>query len=163
MIKEKLQSVINKQINAEFYSANIYLSMAAYFLSKNLKGSAHWLELQAKEETGHAMRLYGYLNEKGGRIILESIEKPKVEWESALEVFKHALQHEIKITGMIYEIMNLATAERDYATANMLQWFVAEQVEEEAQTQEIVIKLESIANNPVALMYLDSELGKRKE
>ena len=163
MIKEKIQNVLNKQINAEFYSAYLYLSMSAYFESINLRGFAHWMTVQAKEETGHAMRIYNHLIERGGRVILLAIETPQDEWKSSLEAFQAAYNHELKITGMINDLVDLSKTEKDNAVYYMLQWFVNEQVEEERQTDEIVQKLKMIKDSANGLLMLDKQLGKRKE
>ena len=163
MIKEKMQNALNNHVNAEVYSAYIYLSMSAYFESINLRGFAHWMKVQAKEEVGHAMRIYNHLIERGGRVILSAIETPQDEWKSSLEAFKAAYEHEVKITGMINELVELSKTEKDNAAYYMLQWFVNEQVEEEQQTDEIAQKLRMIKESANGLLMLDKHLGKRKE
>jgi ferritin len=162
MMKPTVQEIINKQIQAELYSAYLYLSMAVWCNDQNLPGMAHWLKLQAKEETEHAMRFYRHLEERSARIDLRAIEAPPKEWKSPLAVFEAAYGHEQKVTGMIYDIVNLAQKEGDHAAAVMCQWFVTEQVEEEAQTLAIVERLKMVAESKGALMQVDKELGKRE-
>jgi len=161
VIEEKMQEAINKQINREFYSAYLYLSMSAYFESTNLKGFSHWMRAQAKEEVGHAMKLYDYLNERGGRVILSEIESPQSEWESPLAAFGHTYEHEKKVTEMINNLVNLAKSENDHAAETSLQWFVNEQIEEESSSNEILQKLKLIKDSPSELYMLDRKLAER--
>jgi ferritin len=161
MINSKVESALNDQIRKEFYSSNLYLSMAAHFASQNLKGFAKWMKVQATEETKHGMKIYEHLNERGGKIVLQQIDAPPSNWKSAKEIFAKAYQHEQKVTESINKIVGLARAEKDNATEIFLQWFVTEQVEEEASTNEIAQKLQMIGDNAPALVMLDAELGKR--
>ncbi len=161
MIKESVEKSINDQINAELYSAYLYLSMAADFADKGYEGMEQWMRAQAREEKEHAMRFFDYLQERGGRVELEAIEKPKEEWESPLEAFEEALEHEKYVTERINEMADLAEKEKDRATLNMLQWFIDEQVEEEDSTETIVNKLKMVEDSPSGLMMLDSKLGER--
>ncbi|HRY30335.1 MAG TPA: ferritin [Elusimicrobiota bacterium] len=161
MLNRKIQEEFNKQINEELASAYIYLSMAAYFESQNLKGMAGWMRVQAKEEQEHAMKFYGFINERGGRVQLESIAGPKTDWKSPLSAFEDAHKHEIHITGRINGLLELARKERDSAAEIFLHWFVSEQVEEESNVTEIVAKLKMIGESSSGLLYLDKELGKR--
>jgi len=161
MIKEKIQGAINKQLNAELYSSYLYLSMAAYFESINLKGFANWMRIQAQEELMHAMKFYDYINERGGRVTLTPIDGPPTQWDSPLAVFEHVYQHEQKVTSLINNLVNIAIAESDHASNNFLQWFVAEQVEEESSADEIVQKLKLVADDRSGLFMLDQELGQR--
>lgn len=161
MIKPKVATALNNQMNREFYSNYLYLSMAANFESSNLKGFAHWLRIQAKEESEHAMKLYEHLIQRGGRVKLQPIEAPPSNWKSHKEVFENAYQHEQKVTSLINGLVDLAKLEKDHATENFLQWFVKEQVEEEATAYEILQKLQLLGNEGSALFMLDSELGKR--
>lgn len=161
-IGKKLQAALNKQINAELYSAYIYLSMAAYFDSENLDGLAHWMKVQSNEEVGHAMKMYKFINGRGGRVTLEAIEKPKVEWKSPLAVFEDAYAHEQEVTSMIEALVELARKEKDFMTESMLKWFVDEQVEEEDSARAIVEQLKMIKDSKNALLMLDHHLGKRK-
>lgn len=161
MLKESIAKALNQQINAELYSAYLYQSMAAYFEDKSLVGFANWMDLQAEEEMAHARKIYDFVNERGGRVILEGIEKPKSSWESQLDVFKESLAHEEKITAMINDLVSLAAAEKDYATHSFLQWFVDEQVEEEDTVGEIVDKLELIGDSTQGLFMMDDKLAAR--
>ena len=161
MLSERMMKALNKQLNAELYSAYLYLSMAAYFESKNLKGFANWMRVQAQEELTHAMKFFDYINERGGRVYLEAIEKPPTEWKSPLDVFEATYEHEVKVTSMINDLVNMAMEEKDHATYNMLQWFVAEQVEEEASADEIRQQLRMIKEDGRGIMMLDRELKQR--
>ncbi|HID43577.1 MAG TPA: ferritin [Archaeoglobaceae archaeon] len=161
MLSERVLESLNRQLNAELYSAYLYLSMSAYFESINLKGFANWMRIQAKEELTHAMRFYDYISERGGRIKLMAIEEPPFEWKSPLDAFEAVYNHEVKVTGMINNLVDTAIEEKDHATYNMLQWFVAEQVEEEASADEIVQKLRLVGNEGSGLFMIDQELAKR--
>ncbi len=161
MIDEEIEEAINDQINAEFYSAYIYLSMAADFGDRGLDGFQSWMYSQTIEEINHGMRLFQYLESRGGRVKLKEIEKPKIEWESALEVFKDAYEHEQYVTERINDLADLADEKNDRATLQMLQWFIDEQVEEEESAEEIVDKLEMIEGDGRGLMMLDKEMGQR--
>jgi len=157
-----MQAALNKQINAEFYSAYLYLAMAAYFEENSLKGFGKWLKIQAQEELQHAMKFYDFVNDRGGQVVLFKIEAPEKTWKSPLTAFQAALEHEQKVTGMINNLVALAVDVKDYPSSSFLQWFVDEQVEEEANATEIVRKLLMIGeNNSTALLMLDIELGKR--
>ncbi len=162
-ISRKVEKALNSQVNAELYSAYLYLSMAAYFESASLTGFAKWLRLQAKEEVEHAMKIYNYILERGGKVELEKIDKPKIEWQSPLEAFSDAYEHEKKVTSLIYNLVELAQSEKDYATNEMLQWFVKEQVEEEAQTQLVVEHLKMAADSKNGIMMIDHRLSKRED
>lgn len=162
MSNSKMLEALNVQINKELYSAYLYLGMSSYFERVNLKGFAHWMQLQAKEEHTHAMKMYNFIHEVGGEVHLLSIEEPKQDWRSPLEIFKAAYEHEQKVTKMIHDLVALAIETKDYAANTFLQWFVTEQVEEEASASEIVQKLEFIGDVKPALLFLDAELGKRE-
>ena len=157
-----MATAINDQIEKEFYSYYLYLSMAAHFESNNLKGFGHWLRVQAKEEAEHAMKLYDYLISRGGKVVLKSIAAPPNEWKSYKDLFDDAYKHEQKVTGLITKLVELAEREDDHATEVFLQWFVKEQVEEEASAQEVLHKIQLIGSQGSALFLLDSELGKRQ-
>ena len=161
MLSERMLNALNRQVNAELYSSYLYLSMAAYFESINLKGFANWMRVQAQEELTHAMRFFDYINERGGVVKLAAIEQPPTEWKSPLDVFEATYKHEVKVTGMINSLVNLAMKEKDHATYNMLQWFVAEQVEEEASADEIRQQLKLIGKDGRGILMLDRELGQR--
>lgn len=160
-MNNRIEAAINKQINAEFYSGYLYLSMATYFEDKNLPGFAKWMEIQQQEENFHAMKMYKYINDRGGRVILETIEKPKNEWNNIAEVINDALEHEKKVTGMINNLLEIAREEKDYATDNFLQWYIEEQVEEEATASELLEKVKMIQDSPNAIYMLDKELSQR--
>jgi len=161
MINSKVEGALNDQIRKEFYSSYLYLSMSAHFASLSLKGFAHWMKIQANEETKHAMKIYEHLSERGGKIILQQIDAPPSEWKSVKEMFSEAYQHEQKVTESINKIVELARTEKDNATEVFLQWFVNEQVEEEASTYEITQKLQLIGDTAPVLFMMDAELGKR--
>lgn len=161
MLNPQIQDALNKQINAEFHSAYLYLSMSAYFEARSLAGMANWMRIQAQEELGHAMKFFNFINDRDGRVSLTEIEGPKTEWGSALEAFQDAYAHEQKITGMINDLSNLATSAKDHAAHNFLEWFVAEQVEEENTVRTIVDQLELVGADGVGQFILDRELGQR--
>ncbi len=162
VIKEKVAKAINKQINAEFFSSYLYLAMAAYFKDNNLNGFSHWMEVQSKEETGHGMKFYEYLFDRSSKAVLTEIAAPRTEWKSPLAAFEEAYAHELKVTNMINDLMKLAKDENDTATEIMLQWFITEQVEEEASAKLIVDQLKNIGDSFNGLMMLDHKLGGRK-
>ena len=162
-LSKKMEEALNKQLNAELFSSFLYLSMAADFQSKNFTGFATWFEIQAKEENEHAMKFYRYILERGGKVKLLAIDAPKNEWQTPLDAFTEAYEHEKKVTSLIYKLLELAIEEKDYATQEMLQWFVKEQVEEEAQTSQIVEQLKIIGDSKNGWLMLDHRLGKRKE
>lgn len=161
MISKKMQEALNAQVNAELYSAYLYLSMEAYFQSQNLPGFASWMRVQTQEELTHAMKIYDFLNERGGRVILKSITEPQAEWQSPLAAFEAAYKHEQKVTGLINDLVNLALDEKDHAINSFLQWFVNEQVEEESSADEVVQKLKMVDKAPGAMFMIDQELGQR--
>ena len=161
MISKKMEKALNEQVNAELYSAYLYLSMEAYFKSLNLNGFANWMMVQIQEEVSHAMKIYGFIDERGGRIALKEIEGPITEWDSPLAVFEAVYEHEQKVTGMINNLVNLAIEEKDHATNSFLQWFVNEQVEEEASADQLVQQLKMMEKAPGGMFMLDRELGQR--
>ena len=158
---KKIEKAFNEQINAEFFSSYLYLSMANYFADENLEGMASWMQLQTDEERMHAMKFVDYVNDRGGRVVLEQIDKPKAQWESPLEAFREAYEHEQLISRKINDLVDLAMKENNHASSAFLQWFVSEQVEEEATVQAIVGKLELIKDNPMGLLMIDQQLGLR--
>jgi len=162
MMSKKLEEAINEQIKNEFYSAYLYLAMAAQAESMNLKGTAHWLKVQAKEELNHGMKFYDFLNERGARALLKAIEQPPAEFQSVLTVFEKTLEHEKKVTAMINNLYEIALAEKDYPAQIMLQWFIDEQVEEEKNASEIIATIKMAGEKGQALIMLDHELGKRE-
>ena len=162
MINPKMEKAFNEQINAEIHSFYLYLSMSAWFTSRNYHGMAGWMQVQAKEEMTHAMKFYGQIQERGGSVKLQTIEGPQIEWKSPLDVFENAFKHEQYITGRINNLVKMAIEEHDYASDNFLQWFVKEQVEEEASASGVVEQLKMIGDQPGGLFMLDHELAKRK-
>jgi len=162
MLTPKMENALNEQVNAELYSAYLYLSIAAWLESENLSGCAAWMRAQAQEEQEHAMKFFGYINECRGRVVLKAIAEPPKEWASVLAAFEDSFKHEQMITGRINDLVNTAAGEKDHATAGFLQWFVKEQVEEEASVDSIVQKLKMAANAPGALLMMDHALGQRK-
>ncbi|NTU97677.1 MAG: ferritin [Chlorobiaceae bacterium] len=161
MLSKKLQKAFNDQINHEFSSSYLYLSMAAYALSQNLPGFAHWLKMQTAEEKGHAMKLYNYVAERGGRIELQALEQPPVEFSSPIALFEEVLKHERKITAFINKLYEAALDERDYASQVVLHWFIQEQVEEEAAASEILETLKMAGEKGHALIMMDRQLARR--
>jgi ferritin len=161
MISKKMEEALNEQVNAELYSAYLYLSMESYFKSLNLNGFANWMRVQTQEEVAHAMKIYDFVNERGGRVTLKAIEGPETEWDSPLAVFNAVYAHEQKVTGLINNLVDLAIKEKDHATNSFLQWFVNEQVEEESSADEIVQQLKMMENAPGGMFMLDRELGQR--
>ncbi len=161
MISKKLEEALNGQINAELYSSYLYLSMSSCFQSINLAGFANWMRAQAQEELVHAMKFYDFVNERGGKVILGPVEGPPSKWDSPLAVFEYTLHHEEKVTAMINDLVNMAIEERDHASNIFLQWFVTEQVEEEASADEVVQKLKLIGDQGNGLFMIDRELAQR--
>jgi len=161
MLGKKLQDAMNEQIKNELYSAYLYLSMSAYCEAANLPGFAHWMRVQAQEEEAHAMKFYDFIYERGGRVVLQAIDQPPIEFPSPLAVFEQTLEHEQKVTGMIHDLYALAVEEKDYASQIFLQWFVTEQVEEEASASQILEILKMIGDKGHALIMLDRQLGRR--
>jgi ferritin len=161
MLGKKMQDALNGQLNAELYSAYLYASMSAYFESVNLRGFANWMRVQAQEEVVHAYKFYNFVNERGGRVLLRAIEGPPTAWDSPFAAFEAAYGHEQKVTGLINGLVDLAVSEKDYATNNFLQWFVTEQVEEEASANEVVQKLKLVGEVTGGLFMLDREMALR--
>jgi ferritin len=163
MLSEKLQSAINEQIKNELYSGYLYLAMSAYCEVEGWPGFAHWMRMQAEEEQEHALRLFDYVNDRGGRVFLEAIEQPASDFGAPLEIFEEVYAHEQKVTAMIHNLYALSLEENDYATQVMLQWFIDEQVEEEKTAAEIVDLLTRAAGHNASLIMLDRQLGARSE
>ena len=161
MLSEKIMEALNKQVNREIYSAYLYLSMSAYSTFKGLKGFANWFMVQYQEEMVHAMKFYDYINDQGGRIKLMAIEQPPAEFGSPLEMFEKTLDHEKFVTKCINDLVDLAIEEKDNATRIFLQWFVTEQIEEEANDNEIIAKLKLVGKEGNRLFMIDKELGTR--
>lgn len=163
MISKVMQDAINEQINKEMFSSYLYLSMAAYFETENLPGFGNWLRIQAEEENAHAMKFYNHLLERGGKVELKAIAAPKANWGSAMEAVSEVLTHEQHVTKSIHDLYEVALKEKDYPTQIMLQWFITEQVEEEANATAILDSMKRIEAHDTAILMLDHRLGKRKE
>ena len=161
MIGKKMEKALNGQLNAEFYSAYLYLSMAGYFESVDLAGFANWMRVQTQEEQFHAMKFYDYIIERGGRVILKQIEAPPNNWDSPLAVLEATLKHEQKVTGLINDLVYLAREQKDNASEIFLQWFVNEQVEEENNVNTVLGQLKLTKNAPQALFIMDKEMAQR--
>ena len=161
-ISEKLQDAINKNINAEIYSAYLYLSMSAYFEAISLRGFAHWMRAQHDEELSHALKLFDYVNDRNGRVALQAIDQPTVEFTSPLDVMQQTLEHERQVTSMIDELYTLAHSEKDNATHVLLEWFFEEQVEEEKAVSEIIEQLKLVGDDGTGMLILDARLGERE-
>ncbi len=161
MLNPKIQDALNKQINAEFWSAYLYLSMAMHFESEGNAGIANWFRVQFKEEQAHAEIFINYVVSRGGRVVLKPIAEVPSEWASPLAAFEHTLEHEQKVTAMINALYALAEEHHDYATRGKLDWFVSEQVEEEETAQGLIDRLKLTGDNGLALYMLDSELAAR--
>jgi len=161
MLSKKLHKGLNDQINAELFSAYLYLSMSSWFKAQNLEGFASWLQIQAQEEVEHAMKFYGYLHDKGADVELKQIEAPQKSWKSPLAAFEDAYKHEVYVSSLINDLADLAVADKDHATNVFLHWFVEEQVEEEASALAVVEKLKLVATHPGGVYMLDREMASR--
>jgi ferritin len=161
MFSKKVETLMNEQIKHELYSAYMYLSMAAQFESENLPGFGHWMKKQAEEELEHGMKFFEFINERGGKVALQAIEQPPLEFGTSQEIFAAALEHEQKVTALINKIYKAALEENDYASQTFLHWFIDEQVEEEANATEIVETLNLIGDKGHALYQLDRQLSQR--
>jgi len=161
MLSEKMLNTMNHQINRELFSAYLYLSMAAYFRSINLKGFANWMEVQCQEEMTHAQKFYNFIDERGGKAIMGAIEAPANTWASPLAAFEETLKHEQLVTSLINNLVKLSLEENDFASHSFLQWFVNEQVEEESSADDIIQQLKLVGNQGQGLFMIDRELGLR--
>jgi ferritin len=157
----KLENAINEQMNFEIYSSYLYMAISSYFKNENLNGFANWMAIQAQEELTHTMKFYNYLHEREGKVIFEAIAKPPVSWESPLKAFEAAYEHEKIVTSRISDLMDLAIQVKDHATHTALQWYITEQVEEEASVLNIIRQLRLIKNAPNGMFMLDRELAQR--
>jgi len=162
MFSSAMQEAMNQQVNAELYSAYLYLAMAADFEESNLHGMAHWMQIQAKEETGHALKFFKYIVQRGGRVTLTSIAAPPSKWGSPHAIFDDVYKHERQVSGLIDKLVDLAAAEKDHASSAFLQWFVTEQVEEEANASDLQHQLKMIGESKQALFMLDRHLAQRQ-
>ena len=161
MLSNKIQDAICAQINAEFWSAYLYLSMAMHFENEGLAGVANWFAIQFKEEQAHAQIFMNYVNQRGGKVTLLPIDAVPDKWDSPLAAFEATLEHEKKVTSLINDLLSLAEEEKDYATRDRLLWFVSEQVEEEDTARQLIDKFKLIGDNGMGLYMLDQELGAR--
>ena len=161
MLNKKIEEALNEQINAEMWSAYLYLSMAAYCHSVGQPGMANWFEVQFQEEQDHAKILFNYVNSRDGRVTLKPIDAVPTEWDGILDVFKSTLKHEQKVTALINKLYALTHEENDFATQSMLKWFIDEQVEEEENAKTIIDNIKMIKDNGYGIYMLDKELGSR--
>ena len=161
MLSNKIQDALNAQINAELWSAYLYLSMSLHFQAEGRAGVANWFAIQFKEEQAHAQILMNYVNQRGGRVILAPIDAVPSSWASILDAFKATLEHERKVTSLINSLFALAEEEKDYATRDRLQWFVSEQVEEEDNCRTLIDKFSLVGDNVMGIYMLDNELAAR--
>jgi ferritin len=161
MLKPNLLAALNQQINEEYYSSYIYQAMVAYFEDNHLDGCAHWMRLQAAEEHEHALKIFDYVISRGGRVTLATVQAPPKDWPSPQAAFEAALAHEKLMTANITKLADLAQSEKDHATNNLMQWYVTEQVEEEANVDDIVNKLKMVGGDGAGLFLMDRELKTR--
>ena len=161
MLHEKMQKELNEQINAEFWSAYLYLSMSAWFTEKNLPGFANWMYVQFQEEQSHAMKMFRYVQDRGGVVTLKPIAEVPVSWESPSAAFKDTLEHEQVVTSLINKLMDTAVEIKDYASQSFLKWYIDEQVEEEANADNILQILLSLETHSGALRIYDKEFETR--
>ncbi|HUV24658.1 MAG TPA: ferritin [Methanomassiliicoccales archaeon] len=162
-MNDRIEKAFNEQLNAEVYSSYLYLSMNAYFHSINLPGFANWMLVQAQEELQHGMKFYDFIVDQGGRVILTTIEGPQLKWDSPLAAFEHQQAHEKKVTGLINKLVDLAIKVNDHAAHEFLQWFVKEQVEEEANARDLVAKATMVCDDGPGLFILDRDLASRPQ
>ena len=160
-INKKVEEVLNKQVNAEFWSAYLYLSMSAWCESKGLKGFANWMRVQFQEETTHALKIYDYVLSRSGEMKLEPIAAVEYSWKGTLHIFEETYRHECEVTDMIANCYEVAVAEKDHATAGMLQWFIDEQAEEESNALEIIDQIKLLGEKGDGIYLLDKELAAR--
>lgn len=160
-ISQKIQDSFNAQLDREFYSSHLYLSMAGYFEAEGLKGFAHWMRVQADEERTHAIKFYDFIIQRGAKVVLGKIDKPPHEWKSTLDAFEATLKHEEMVTGFVNELVDISLGERDHAAHSFLRFFVDEQVEEEESVNEIIGKIKLVEKSAGGLYMLDNEMGGR--
>jgi len=161
MLTKRMEEELNKQINAEYWSAYLYLSMSAYLESVGLAGTASWMRVQYEEEISHALKFFDYVVERGGRVILQPIDEVPHEWNGIINIFEETLKHEQKVTSLINNLMDIAIEEKDHASKSFLQWYVDEQVEEESGVQTILDQLKMVEGRGNGLFMIDKELGQR--
>lgn len=161
MLSKTMEKALNEQINKEMFSSYLYLAMSAYLSTQYLEGFAKFFKVQSQEEMGHAMKLFGYINERGGQVVLDKIDKPQTNYKDIEEIFAQTLEHEKFITKSIHELVELAIQEKDHASKNFLDWYVNEQVEEEANMDNWLAKIKMVGNKGQALIMLDVHAGQR--
>lgn len=161
MLKDSVQQALNDQVKQEFHAAHIYLSMCAWFEDQGLPGFANWMRMQYQEELGHGIKIFDFIIDRDGKAVIEGVEAPPTEWASPLAAFEAAHDHEKSVSRSIDELYNLADEENDHATKVMLQWFITEQVEEEASTKQAVDRLKLAGDDSSALLMLDQQFGDR--
>ena len=161
MIKKEVLDAINEQINAESYSAFMYLSMAAHFEEMGLSGFGHWMKIQYQEEAAHALKFFNYLTERNGKVVLKAIDQVPVDFNGIVDIFEKTLAHENHVTGLIDHLMNVAVAANDHATQSFLKWFIDEQVEEEANVEKILATLKLINGQGNGIFMMDREMNMR--
>lgn len=162
MLSTAMAAALNHQINVEMESSYIYLAMAAHAEAQSYPGAARWLRAQSREELAHAMKFYDHIHDRGGRVTLKSIPQPPIDFGTLVDLFDSVLEHEQTITGRIHSLYDLALAEKDYASVPLLQWFLAEQVEEEKAAENVLRMVKAAGLSGQALLFVDSELGKRQ-
>lgn len=160
-LSKTVQDAMNEQMKQEFFAAYLYLSMSAHCSASNFPGFAKWLRFQAQEELGHAMRIYDFIDSRGGHVVLQAVPQPATEFQSIVSLFEEARDHERKVTTMINRLYELVDQEKDYASHPFLEWFLTEQVEEEKTSTQIVESLKLAGDHPGAILMLDRELGAR--
>ncbi|MCP3677932.1 MAG: ferritin [Deltaproteobacteria bacterium] len=161
MLNEKIEKMLNEHLNYELYSSYIYLSMAAYCESIDLKGFANWMRIQVQEELSHVTKFYDYIHERDGKVLLTAIDGPPTSWDSPVAAFVETLEHEQSVTGRINNLVKTALEENDFATHTFLQWFITEQVEEEASVRDVLQKVKMVGDSGDGLFLVDRELGQR--
>ena len=161
MISKKMSNALNEQLNWEIYSSYVYLAMSSWFKTQNLNGFANWVHVQVKEELDHAMKFYEFIHDSGGVVEFQEIPKPNAQWETPVAVFEDILEHEQGVTQRINNLIEIALSEKDHATNARLQWFISEQVEEEANVQGIIQQLKFSQNAPNAIFMIDREMAQR--
>ncbi len=161
MLKKKIEVALNNQLNNEFYSAYLYISMAGYFEHMSLAGFSNWMKVQYQEENSHTMKFFRYINERGGKVVLKGAKAPPSSWKSPLDAFEKILEHEEEVTENINELLDISMKEKDHATTNFLQWYIEEQVEEEANVSNIIAQLKMIEGSNESLYLLDKDLAQR--
>jgi ferritin len=161
MISKRMQTAIEEQVNAELWSAYLYLSMSAYFERQNLRGFANWMKIQWQEEISHAIKFFDYVHARGGQLSLKPIAAVQIDWASPVDVFSDTLAHEQHVTALINNLADISIEEKDHASHNLLEWFIDEQVEEEGNAEQILIQLKMIGDNGYGLLMLDKELATR--